>query len=216
MEIYDISMEIKEDMAIYKNKEEKKPRITRTRISQGANETKLEIDSHTGTHIDAYFHMLANGKTIDKISLNKFIGNCVVLDFSNKRDKITVKDINNKILEQNFKIEKNDIVLLKTRKEPLKKFNYNFTYLEKSGAKFLANRKVKCVGIDNLSIERNQLEHETHKVLFKNSIPIVEGLDLSKISQGRYFFIGLPLKIKGGDGSPIRAVLVNIHFLKNM
>jgi len=203
MKIFDISMEINEGMAVYKNKIEKKPKIKVTRtLKNGSNESKLEIDSHTGTHADAYFHMLAKGATIEKIPLNRFIGNCIVIDFTKIKNKITIKNF------QKNKIKKNNIVLLKTRNKSLKKFDKNFTYLDKTGAKFLAGRKIKCVGIDNLGIERNQAGHETHKILFQKNIPIVEGLELSKIQPGRYFFIGLPLKVKDGDASPIRAVLV--------
>ncbi len=197
-------MEIREDMITYKNKKEKKPKIKITRtLKQGANESKLEIESHTGTHADAYFHMLANGKTIENMPLNKFIGDCVVLDFTKVKDKkISLGNFKNK------KIKKDEIILLKTRNKSLKKFDFNFTYVDKSGAKFLANKKIKLVGIDNSGIERAQPNHETHEILFKKNIPIVEGLDLTKIKPGRYFFIGLPLKIKGADGSPIRAVLI--------
>jgi len=206
MKIYDISMEIKEDMPVYKNKKEKRPRIKATRtLKQGANESKLEIESHTGTHADAFFHMLGEGSTIDKIALDKFIGECIVLDFSSTKNKITIKEFN-KITKN--KIKKNDIVLLKTRKKSLKKFDFNFTYLDKTGAKLLTGKKVKCVGVDNLGIERDQPKHDTHKILFDRHIPIIEGLDLSKIKAGRYFFVGVPLKIKGGDASPVRAVLV--------
>jgi len=205
MKIYDISMEIKESMTVYKNKKEKKPKIIATRkLKDGANESRLEIDSHTGTHADAYFHMLAKGATIENIDLNKFIGNCIVLDFTRVKDKITIKDFN----KNNNKLKKNEIVLLKTRIKPLNKFNKNFTYLDKIGAKYLIRKKIKLIGIDNLGIERNQPEHETHKILFQKNIPIIEGLELSKITPGRYFFIGLPLKVKDGDASPIRAVLV--------
>ena len=97
--------------------------------------------------------------------------------------------------------------MLKTRNKPLNSFEVNFTYLDKSGAEYLANKKIKLIGIDNLGIERNQLNHETHKILFKKNIPVIEGLELSKINAGRYFFIGLPLKINS-DASPVRAVLV--------
>jgi arylformamidase len=207
MKIYDISMEIREGMVIYKNKPEKKPTIKVTRtLKQGSNESKLEIESHTGTHADAYFHMLTKGKTMEKMDLGKFIGDCVVLDFTKvKNNTISIKNLQK---NKKLKINKHDIVLLKTRNKPLKKYNKNFTYLDKTGAKFLAKKEVKCVGIDNLGIERNQPKHETHKILFNKDIPVIEGLELSKIKVGRYFFVGLPLKIKHGDGSPIRAVLV--------
>jgi len=205
MKLYDISVEIKKDMVVYKNKSKKKPKIKITRIlKQGANESKLELDLHTGTHADAYFHMLAKGKTMEKINLGKFIGNCVILDFSKIKNKV----ITEHDFKKNKKIKKDDIVLLKTRNKQLKKFNKNFTYLDKMGAKYLSNKKIKCIGIDNLGIERAQPKHDTHKVLFNKNIPIIEGLELSKIKPGRYFFIGFPLKIKDGDASPIRAVLV--------
>lgn len=215
MKIYDISMEIGKDMPVYKNKDEKKPKIEATRtIDQGANESRINIESHTGTHADAYYHMIGDGKTIDKIELGKFVGECFVADFSNKTDNIAMEDLNelfNKKAKNNGQafIKKDDILLLKTRNKPMESFDFNFTYLDKSGAEFLAKMKVKCVGIDNLGIERDQPGHQTHKILFEKGIPIVEGLELSKIKQGRYFFVGMPLKIKNGDGSPIRAILMS-------
>ncbi len=206
MKIYDISAEINEGTVVWKDKDSKKPkfRITAEFAKDRMNESRIDIDLHTGTHADAHFHMLDNGKRIDEISLNKFIGNCVVLDFTGVKNKITAKDIE----KQKNKIKKNDIVLLKTLKKPIKKFDLNFTFLGKTGAEFLSNMKIKTAGIDALGVERSQPGHDTHKILFKKNISIVEGLELSKIKPGRYFFIGLPLKIKGRDGSPIRAVLV--------
>ncbi len=207
MKIYDLSPEISEEMAVYKNKTEKKPKIRVTRtLKEGSNETKLEIESHTGSHVDAPYHFLANGKTIEKISLDKFMGKAIVLDFTKIKTAITENHFKNK------RIQKNDIVLLKTKNKPDKIFNPNFTYLEKSGAQYLASKKVKAVGIDALGIERSQPNHETHKVLLKNDIPIFEGLDLSKVKQGRYFFHGLPLKIRHGDASPVRAILIDLNY----
>ena len=205
MKINDISMEISEEMAVYKNKLEKRPKISVARtLKEGANESKLEIFVHTGSHVDAPYHVLQSGKTIEKISLDKFMGKCAVLDFTKAKNAIT--RVHFKKIK--LKIQKNDIVLLKTKNKLDKKFDFNFTYLEKSGAEYLASEKIKAVGIDNLGIERNQKNHETHKIMLKNNILIFEGLDLSKVKQGRYFFHGLPLKIRKGDASPVRAVLV--------
>lgn len=203
MKIYDLSPEISEDMAVYKNKLEKKPKIIVTRtLNEGANESRLEIESHTGSHVDAPFHFIGNGKTIDKINLDRFIGNAIVLDLTKIKGSITKNHL------KKIKMQKDGIVLLKTKKKAEDAFNPNFTYLEKSGAEFLASKKIKAVGIDNLGIERSQPEHETHKILLSKGIVIFEGLDLSKVKQGRYFFHGLPLKIRKGDASPVRAVLV--------
>jgi len=204
LEILDISMEISDKMPVWKNKTNKNPKsiITAQYRKGKVNESRINMDLHTGTHVDAHFHMLDNGRKINEISLNKFIGECIVLDFTTIKEKITIKELKNK------NIKNNDIVLLKTRKKSMKKFDFNYTYLEKSGAKFLATKNIKSVGIDGLGVEINQPGYPTHKHLLNKNISIIEGLDLSKIKPGRYFFIGLPLKIKDGDASPIRAVLV--------
>tara|TARA_Y100000310_G_scaffold304369_1_gene343462 strand:+ start:10253 stop:10882 length:630 start_codon:yes stop_codon:yes gene_type:complete len=205
MKIHDISLTISEDMAVYKDKQEKKPKIDITRtMDEGSNESKFHMESHTGTHADAPYHMLDSGKKLDKLELEPFIGNCIVLDLTNSKDSIKKEDLEDK----KTLIEKGDIVLLKTKNKSENKFDFNFTYLDKSSAEYISKLEIKSVGIDNLGIERAQPEHETHIILFKKGIQIIEGLDLSKIKQGRYFFIGLPLKIKDGDGSPIRAVLI--------
>ncbi|MBI2649711.1 cyclase family protein [Candidatus Woesearchaeota archaeon] len=205
MKIYDLSPEISEYMIVYKNKIEKRPKIKVTRtLKQGANESRLEIEVHTGSHADAPYHFIKKGKTIERINLNKFMGKCIVLDFTNIKNTITKNHLKNLKL----KIQKNDIVLLKTKNKADKKFNPDFIYLGETGSEYLVSKKIKAVGIDNLGIERNQPAHETHKILLKNNIPIFEGLDLSKVKQGRYFFHGLPLKIRKGDASPIRAILV--------
>ena len=205
MKIYDISREISEDMVIYKNRAEKKPKISVTRrLEEGANESKLDIFVHTGSHVDAPYHVLENGKKIDEMPPDRFMGNAIVIDFTKVKYCITRKDL----INSSIKIQKYDIVLLKTKNQLEKDFDFNFVYLEKTGAEYLVSKKIKAVGIDSLGIERNQPNHITHNILAENSIPIFEGLDLSKVKQGKYFFHGLPLKIMNVDASPVRAVLI--------
>jgi len=205
MKIYDISLEINEGMGVWKDKDDKRPKIevTSTTRTGNANESRLHLDAHTGTHVDAPFHFLQNGKNIDKVSVDKFLGECVVIDLT---------DIKNRGIEKidliKAKIRKDDIVILKTSNEYKKTFDFNFVYLAESGAKFLVSKNIKGVGIDALGIERSQPSYNTHKSLLSKDIIIFEGLEISKIKPGRYFFIGLPLKVKDGDASPIRAVLV--------
>ena len=205
MKIYDISREISKDMVIYKDRKENSPKISVTKkLEEGANESKLDIYTHTGWHVDAPYHVLENGKKINEMPLERFMGNAVVVDFTKVKGRITRKDL----MSSGIKIQKYDIVLLKTKNNPEKEFDFDFTYLEKTGAEYLVSKKIKAVGIDSLGIERNQPNHITHSILAENNIPIFEGLELSKVKQGKYFFHGLPLKIKDGDASPVRAVLV--------
>ncbi|MBI4452958.1 cyclase family protein [Candidatus Woesearchaeota archaeon] len=205
MKIYDISREISEEMVIYKNRKENSPKISATRkLEEGANESKIDMHLHTGTHVDAPCHILEKGAAIERMSLERFMGKTIVLDFTKTKNSITKTHLT----ASKIKINKNEIVLLKTKNKLEKEFDFNFAYLEKTGAEYLASKKIKAVGIDSLGIERNQPGHDTHKILLGKNIPIFEGLDLSKIKQGKYFFHGLPLKIKKGDGSPVRAVLI--------
>ena len=205
MKIYDISLEISENMGVWKDKDSKRPKIEVTSSTRtgNVNESRLHLDVHTGTHVDAPFHFLQNGKKIDKIPAEKFLGECVVIDLTN---------IKNRGIEKidliKARIKKDDIVILKTSNKYNKKFDFNFVYLAESGAKYLTSKNIDGVGINALGIERNQPGYNTHKSLLSKNIIIFEGLELSKINHGRYFFIGLPLKIKDGDASPMRAVLV--------
>ena len=203
MKIHDISMAIRPGMQVYKNKEEKKPAITMTRtLEEGAQESKLTMDLHTGTHLDAPSHMLKGGDPITKFPLEKGISRATVIDLTSVQGGITEKDL------ASHKIMPDEFILLKTRNSFTEKFDLEFVYLEKSGAQFLARKKVSGVGIDGLGIERSQPGHETHTTLLKKGIVVLEGLRLKQISAGTYTLVCLPLAIEQGDASPVRAVLI--------
>lgn len=207
MEIIDISMEIHPGMMVYKNRKGKRPQFESTRSianGEGANETRICLDSHTGTHIDAVSHFMPYGKTTSQIPLDNFVGLCRVIDLTHLNEKITAEDLKEK------NISKNQILLLKTKNSFNKssEFDFNFVYLEKSGAEYLARMEVKTVGIDALGIERDQPDADTHKTLLGNGIPIIEGLQLSQVSEGGYMLFCLPMPLKDLDGAPVRAVLI--------
>jgi len=207
MQIIDISMEIYPDMVVYKNREIKRPEFIVTRsMTKGdkANESRICIDSHTGTHIDSFRHFLEDGGTTSEISLHHFIGPCRVLDFMDVDGGINAEHLKKR------KIEEGDIILLKTRNSlwDRNEFDFEFVYLEKTGAQYLADKKIKSVGIDGLGIERNQPNSETHKTLLGNGIPIIEGLSLKNADEGEWTLFCLPLRLRGLDAAPARAALV--------
>lgn len=205
MKIIDISMEISEDMMVYKNKKIKKPIIEtiQSHNDSKAHETNITVNLHTGTHVDAPLHMISDGDTMESYSLEKFTGEAYVIDFSSVNECITFEDLKVK------NIKKNDIVILKTSNSEDNEFNYEFIYLEESGAKYLEKIGIKTVGIDALGIERNQANHNTHKILLNSRIPIIEGLRLGNVKEGRYKFFGFPIKIKGVEASILRAILID-------
>lgn len=204
MKIYDISTLIHEDMIVYKNKQEKKPVITVVNdYSRGTSyESRALLDMHVGTHMDAPLHMIENGNTIDNQDLYKCVTECKVFDLSSVSEKIKLEDI------ANYEINENDFIIFKTKNSFDTEFDFKFVFISTEVAELLASKKVKGVGIDALSVERDQPNHETHEALLKNNIAILEGLNLKDIKEGKYFLVALPLKIKGAEGAPARAILI--------
>lgn len=204
MKVIDISMSIHQAMPVYKNKPEKKPALKFLQDFSNSNscESEILIGMHTGTHVDAPLHMLPDGSTIDQINLAQVVTECRVLDFTGLQDKITAHDLTAK------KIEPGSFILLKTKNSCEQGFDFNFMFLEQSGAAYLVEAGVSGVGIDALGIERDQPGHPTHKILFKAGIIIIEGLRLADIEEGDYFLCAAPLKVVGAESAPARAFLI--------
>lgn len=204
----DISWPISEEMTAYKDKKAVTFIPTKNYAEHAARESIITLGAHSGTHIDAPSHFIERGKTVDQISLNQLQGACIALDFTAVAEKISRADLEKCNLTAQIKA--GDIVLLKTKNSslsPTTQFDPHFVYLERSGAEFLAQKKVKAVGIDYLGIERNQPGHETHLTLFRNDIVIIEGLRLAHVKAGRYQCMCLPLAIQSLEGAPARAIL---------
>ena len=204
MIIYDISMTIEKEMGVYKNIEGKRPviKFERKIPKDSINESSMFMNLHTGTHIDAPYHVDDMGATIESLDLSKLITKCRVLDLTNVLDKITKEDLMDK------NIRPGEFLLLKTKNSFTEKFEPDFVYVEKSGAEYLAEKGIIGVAIDSFGIERAQANHETHKTLFDKGITIIEGVRLKEIAPAEYFMCALPLKIKGVDGAPARIVLI--------
>ncbi len=214
MVLYDISMTINRNIAVYKNRTEKRPvfKVTSNFQNRSVYETRLDMDLHTGTHIDMPLHIYPDGAASEQWSKEESFTRCVVLDFSTKADDaITAKHLEQEL--QDIEItgsiyDQKKAVLLKTKNSLQDVFDFNFTYLDKSGASYLAEKNIRGVGIDALSIERDQPDHETHKLLLKAGIWIIEGLRLQIVPPGEYILVTMPLKIEGVEALPARSVLL--------
>lgn len=202
--IYDISMHIHKDMQVYKNKEEKKPvfRVLADHENNQAHETEIKMGMHTGTHVDYPLHMIKDGKTSENEDLLKLIGTCKVLD-------LTHVDVIDKNVLSTFHIEEDDFLLFKTRNSDHDSFDFDFVYLDASGAAYLKEKKIRGVGTDALGIERSQADHPTHKLLLEDDIIIIEGLRLKDIREAQYEMVCLPLKIPGVEAVPARVILID-------
>ena len=204
MIIHDITMTIRENMQVYKNKSEKKPvlEITRDFDNSAARESRICMDMHTGTHLDMPLHFIPGGSTVDRLDLTRVVTPCRVIDLSYIEQAITAEDL------KDHNLLPDETILLKTRNSQTDVFDPQFVYLASDGADFLVESGIQCVGIDGLGIERSQPEYSTHKTLLRADIIILEGLRLQDISQGYYLLVAVPLKIAGAEASPVRAMLI--------
>jgi arylformamidase len=198
--MYDVTAPIFEGMPVYKNKPEKQPKLM-TVTNDYVTESRIDMDVHTGTHIDAPLHMVKDGETFETIPLEKLVGYCKVLDVTNVDDRITKEDL------IHFDIQENDFILFKTKNSFDDAFNFEFIYVAEDAAAYLAEKRIRGVGIDALGVERNQTGHPTHKTLFSHGIIIIEGLRLKDVPAGEYWMIAAPLKLVGTDAAPARVLL---------
>lgn len=175
----------------------------------GANVSMLNFGAHTGTHVDAPAHFIEGGSTVESMALDVLIGAAEVIEVPTEYLEI----------DEQFVLDHcppgTERILFKTRNsafwsETEPQFHKDFTYLGLEAAKQLVQQGVKLVGIDYLSIEKFGSEkHETHVALLSHGVVILEGLNLTDISPGKYELICLPLRLRSnlGDGAPARVVL---------
>ncbi len=220
MIIHDISITVEPGMTVYKDRLEKKPNLITTRDfnKNAVYESRLEMDLHTGTHIDMPLHIIPNGSTSDYWDIRNCFTQCTVLDFTAlDADRITAPDLEKKkrILQQG----ENDswqgkAVLLKTKNSFASGFDFKFVYLAESGALYLTENQIKGVGIDALGIERDQPGHLTHRALLGSGVWVVEGLRLEQVVEGDYILALMPLKIGAVEALPARAMLLAADCMK--
>ena len=181
-----------------------------SQIDQGAvcNVTSIHMGMHTGTHVDAPYHFINDGKDLGSLDLLKFIG--MVKVFELKVEKCITRQ-----MVEALPIDKGDAVFFKTsnsRSIETQLFSEDYIYLDAEAAAYLVEKGIRTIGVDALSIDAfDTAEYLAHKLFLSKEIGIIEGLNLKDVKQGTYFFSCLPLNIPGVDGSPARAVLLEFE-----
>jgi arylformamidase len=184
-------------------------RVEKIEAGSNANVSRIDMGVHTGTHVDAPYHFLQDGSTVDQLDLSMLAGRAYVLHLP-EVDLITAA-----VLDAAQIPPRTRRVLFKTRNSDYWAnddlgFQEDFVGLSKDGAEYLVQRGVKLVGMDYLSIAPYKQSRPTHEVLLSAGVVIVEGLDLREVSQGRYTIYCLPLKLADSDGAPARAILIGV------
>ncbi len=204
--LIDISVTLKSGMVHWPGDPPVKIKSTHSMAKgDAANVSKIDMGSHTGTHMDAPYHFIRSGKGIDRMPLDATIGEARVIEIHDAVS-ITPEEL------KRHRICRGERILFKTKNSSRywKKnfFVTDFVYIASEAAKYLARCGIRAIGIDALSVgEYKEDGALTHRTLLKAGIWIIEGLDLSKVRAGKYELICLPLKLWHGDGAPARAVL---------
>jgi arylformamidase len=207
MRLYDVSLPISNDLPVWPGDSAVSLVMTASILNgDKCNITQLQMGTHAGTHIDAPYHFLKDGATVDVIPIETFIGPCLVVE-----------------LDSDTLIEKKDFlkcnlnghsrILIKTKNSErwaknITSFDKDYVALGIEAAQYLVENNTLLVGIDYLSIESFQSDDKpVHKLLLKYNITILEGLNLSEVNAGVYELICMPLKLQGCEGAPARVLL---------
>ena len=205
MTLIDISRDLKEGMAVWPGDT---PFNKRTIMSLAAgdvvNLTTLNMSAHTGTHVDAVSHFFAGGKEMEEMDLTLYWG---------KAQVVTVKKTSGPLYPEDFTgydlgLAPRLLIHSQASHEDPNLFPDGYVYPSSQLADFLLEKELILYGTDAPSMDAvDSKTLEGHQSLRRANIAILEGLDLSQVKDGLYELVALPLKIIGGDGSPVRAVL---------
>jgi arylformamidase len=209
--IYDISVPLRGGGVVYPGN----PAISITpqqAISQGAgaNVSRLDLGSHSGTHVDAPKHFFDDGAGVDALPLDVLMGPARLIAFDDGVTSIGEAELRRHDLRGVTRL------LMRTRNSAwlasgATEFHPDYTYLAPDGAAHLVGLGIKLVGVDYLSVEQfHSGHHRTHRTLLSAGVVIVEGLVLAGPPPGDYELRCLPLRLVGLDGAPARAVLVDM------
>ena len=199
MKIYDISQEVF-SCAVYPG--DTSPSYAAVqRIESGSlyNLSDVNMSAHNGTHIDAPYHFISDGKTVDAIPLEKTVGRCIVAEH---RGRMTAGDVK-RIVGSTDDREAAKRVLIK-----------GDAVVTADAARGFVESGVCLVGIESQSFGEIDAPMEAHKILLAEEIVLLEGIRLSSVEAGSYILSAAPLKLGGLDGAPVRALLIDLNDLE--
>jgi arylformamidase len=206
-EVIDISLPLSADLPVWPGSQRfKLEPVHRQDNGDHCNESAYAANIHTGTHIDAPWHFLNDGKLVNELDLTTMIGPALVAHLPGVTE-ISEEDLTSISLPRETRR-----LLLRTDNSELwargiREFQKDFVALTVDAAEWLASSGISLVGIDYLSIQLFAGSDRTHKVLLNSGIVILEGLNLAGVEPGFHELICLPLSISGAEGAPARAIL---------
>ena len=210
MKIIDLTLTVSEKIPTFPGSPKPNFIEWETIAKDGYNLELLFLSSHTGTHIDAPFHFVKNGKKIHEILPERLVNEAIMIKVRKKANQAISKSDIQKFEQKNGKIDNGSTIVFQTGWQKNLSKEFYFTRnpgLSASAAKYLVSKKINLVGIDSPSIDLgSDSKFSVHHILAKNNILIVENLaNLNKINSTNFHLITTTLKLKNATGSPIRA-----------
>ncbi|KMJ58222.1 kynurenine formamidase [Bacillus sp. LL01] len=205
MKVYDISRQLSESTPTWPGDTPFNYTVNWSKEHTGSvNVGSVKMSVHTATHVDAPFHFDDNGKRMDDLDLSIFMGPAVVVDVS-QHETVELNHV-----EETISLHPTKRILFKTNAwEMEEEFPVKIPTISVEVVKLLEKMQIPLIGVDLPSVdELDSKDLPIHHTLHQANICILEGLDLRKVEEGEYQLIALPLKLKGADGSPVRAILI--------
>ena len=197
MKIYDISQEVFSCEVYPGDPEPEKKVLKSMQKGEVYNLTAFSMCAHNGTHIDAPFHFFKNGKSVDAISLESFVGMAYVAEHHGVVSGDDALEIFKKAKEKNQEASKR--ILIKGLAE-----------VSKEAAQMFASSKILLLGNESQTVGPETAPMEVHQILLGDNVVLLEGIRLEEVSEGVYFLCAAPLNLYGVDGSPCRAILLDV------
>ena len=195
MKIYDISQEIFGCKVFPGDPSPVKKTMLSIQNGDICNLTAFEMCAHNGTHVDAPYHFLNDGKKIDQVDLDRFIGYAYVTEYEGNIGKEDAKAILKKARECDERSAERILV----------KGNATVTV---DAAKVFAEEGIKLFGNESQTVGPEDAPMEVHLIMLGAQIVLLEGIRLADVKEGAYILHAAPLNLGGCDGSPCRATLI--------
>jgi arylformamidase len=203
-DVIDISPPLRAQMPIYPRNPPYTLEVVRS-VEEGEHSTlsKVTMGTHTGTHVDAPSHFIAGARRLEEMPLDALVGPARVLAIEASRT-VEVSHL------EPHEIKTGERILLKTRNSELwarDEFSAEYVYLSTEAARYLAEKRLRCLGVDYLSVGGKENGVEVHDTLLEAGTLLIEGLDMRRAEPGEYDLACLPLRLADAEAAPARAVL---------
>ena len=191
--VYDISQEVLSCNVFPGDPHPEIKRVNSIEAGDICNLTFLTMCAHNGTHVDAPFHFINEGKTLEKMPLDSFVGDCYVTHYDGEIDAGKARVI----LEEARKVDAGERILIGGK-----------AVVTADAAREFAKAKIKLIGNESQTVGPENAPIEVHLILLKEEIVLLEGIVISHVPEGKYLLSAAPLNLAGCDGAPCRAVLI--------